>query len=584
MRFLGPVALGLGLSVSAAAVAASRPALEAEHAMVVSEQRLASEAGLDALRAGGNAIDAAVAVGYALAVTHPCCGNIGGGGFMLVHLKDGSEQVIDFREVAPLAARAEMYLDANGEVISGASQLGWRAVAVPGTVAGFEAALSAYGRLGRARVMAPAIALAANGFVLTQGDADIINAGRRTITLDPAARRIFLKPDGSSWQAGDRLRQIDLAQTLSLISKQGRDGFYQGKVAADLLRASAAAGGILSAADLANYRPTLRDPLHCVYRGLTVSTVPPASSGGLVLCEMLNVLAGYDLTGLGFHSAQALHLMTETMRNVFRDRNSLLGDPAFVQIPTERLLSADYADEIRGHIAPDRATPSDQLPPGSPSLEKTETTHFSVVDAEGNAVAVTFTINGLFGASVMAPGTGFFLNDEMDDFTVKPGVANMFGLRQGERNMIAPGKRPLSSMTPTIVSRGDQVFLVLGSPGGARISTLVLEALVNVVDYGMAPQEAVDAGRFHHQYQPDKLFAEPYAISPDSARLLREMGYALVQQRAWGAVGLIERAPRQVETAAGATVADQSLSGALRPGWLYGASDPRRPAGAATGY
>jgi gamma-glutamyltranspeptidase/glutathione hydrolase len=567
-----------------AADAASRPAVEAEHAMVVSEQHLASEAGIAILRAGGNAIDAAVAVGYALAVTHPCCGNIGGGGFMLIHLKDGSEKVIDFREMAPRAATRDMYLDAQGQPIPDASILGWKAVAVPGTVAGFEAALEAYGHLGRAAVMAPAIKLASDGYVLTRGDTDIIEYGHDALVADPVARKIFLRPDGTALQPGDRLLQGDLAATLRKIAKLGRDGFYRGPVAEAVVAASRLGGGMLDAADLAGYRPELRDPLRCDYRGLQVSVVPPPSSGGIGVCQMLTLLETYDLAAAGFHSAATVHDMTEAMRTVFRDRNTLLGDPAFIDNPVATLLSKDYAAEERLRIEPDRATPSAHLPQGSLAREQTETTHYSVVDREGNAVAVTFTINGLFGAAVMAPGTGFFLNDEMDDFTIKPGAANMFGLQQGVRNQIAPGKRPLSSMAPTIVSREGKVFLVLGSPGGSRIATHVLQAIVNIVDFGMKPQEAVDAPRFHHQFQPDQLFVEAFGFSADTAKILRAMGYLIADQRNSGAVGLIELAPQQLGSGIGQKVSDQSMSGGMRPGWLYGACDSRRPAGSAVGY
>ena len=582
MKRLGASLFALALAAGTAQ-AASRPAVEAEHAMVVSEQHYATEAGLAVLREGGNAVDAAVAVGYALAVTHPCCGNIGGGGFMLIHMADGTEKFVDFRETAPAAASKDMYLDASGNPVREASILGWKAVAVPGTVAGLELAEQSFGKLGRQKVMAPAIKLARDGYVLSRGDTDIIDYVKGRLAKDPEAAKIFLKPDGSTWQPGETLRQKDLAATLEKIAKQGRDAFYKGPVAEAVAKASAAGGGVLSAADFAGYQAELREPLHCTYRGLTVSTAAPPSSGGIGVCEMLDVLQGYDLTAAGFHSAQSIHEITEAMRNTFRDRNTLLGDPGFVDNPTGKLLSTDYAAEIRGRIT-DKATPSEQLADGSLSREKPETTHFSVVDAEGNAVAVTFTLNGFMGAAVMAPGTGFFLNDEMDDFTAKVGSANMFGLQQGARNLIAPGKRPLSSMAPTIVSKDGKVFLVLGSPGGSRISTHVLQTIIDIVDYGMKPQEAVDAPRFHHQFQPDKLYVEPFAVSADTAKALRDMGYTLADQPNSGAVGLIERAPDAGSTGAGTFVSDQSLSGKVRPGWLYGASDSRRPAGSAAGY
>lgn len=579
-RILAGVLLLAGVD----AMAASRPAIEAEHAMVVSEQYLASQAGIDILRQGGNAVDAAVAVGYALAVTHPCCGNIGGGGFMLIHLKDGSEKIIDFREAAPLNASRDMYLDANGKPDRSASIVGWRAVAVPGSVAGFEAALSGFGRLPRAKVMAPAIALAKDGYVLTRGDADFFDYGRRKLTGDPVAVKIFAGPDGAALQPGDLLRQPDLAASLQVIAKEGAKGFYQGKLADAVVAASGGAGGLLQKADFEQYRAVMRDPIHCNYRGYQISTAPPPSSGGIGVCEMLNVIEPFDMAGFGFHSAQSAHVMVEAMRSTFRDRNSLLGDPAFTDNPIERLLSKEYADQNRALIKPDRATPSDQLPPGMLGREKPETTHYSVVDQEGNAVAVTYTLNGFFGAGVMAPGTGFFLNDEMDDFTAKVGTANMFGLQQGARNEIAPGKRPLSSMAPTIVSRNGQIFMVLGSPGGSRIATHILQSIVNVIDYGMRPQEAVDAPRFHHQFQPDKLYVEPFGFSPDTARILASMGYELADQPASGAIGLIERGLVPERSASGEPVSDQALSGGLRPGWYYGAMDSRRPAGAAVGY
>lgn len=570
-----------GLLVAGAANAASRPAVEGEHAMIVSEQHYATQAGLQVLREGGNAVDAAVAVGYALAVTHPCCGNIGGGGFMLIHMADGTEKFIDFRETAPAAATPDMYLDTSGNPVREASIRGWKASGVPGTVAGFELAEQSFGKLGRQKVMAPAVKLARDGYVLSRGDTDILDYVKGRLAADPSAAKIFLKPDGAGYKPGETLRQEDLAKTLERIAKQGGDGFYKGPVADAVAKASAAGGGLIGAADLAGYKADLLEPLHCSYRGTLVSTAPPPSSGGIGVCEMLNVLSGYDLAAAGFHSSLAVHEITEAMRSTFRDRNTLLGDPDFVANPTGKLLSDAYAAEVRSRIT-DKATASDQLPEGSLAREKPETTHFSVVDQQGNAVAVTFTLNGFMGAGVMAPGTGFFLNNEMDDFTVKPGTANMFGLQQGVRNMIAPRKRPLSSMAPTIVSRDGKVFLVLGSPGGSRISTHVLQTIVNVVDYHMKPQEAVDAPRFHHQYQPDKLYAEPFAFSADTAKVLREMGYDLADQPTSGAVGLIERAP-DAGSGPGGYVSDQSLN-KMQPGWLYGASDSRRPAGSAEGY
>ncbi|HMA49295.1 MAG TPA: gamma-glutamyltransferase [Magnetospirillaceae bacterium] len=582
MRRVGASLFILGLVAAGAAKAASRPAVEGEHAMIVSEEHYATQAGLQVLREGGNAVDAAVAVGYALAVTHPCCGNIGGGGFMLIHMADGTEKFVDFRETAPAAATPDMYLDSAGNPVREASIRGWKASAVPGTVAGFELAEQSFGKLGRAKVMAPAVKLAHDGYSLSRGDTDILDYVKGRLAADPVAAKIFLKADGSSYKPGETLRQEDLAKTLERIAKQGGDAFYKGPVAEAVAKASAAGGGLISTADLAGYKAEMLEPLHCSYRGTLVSTAPPPSSGGIGVCEMLNVLSGFDLAGAGFHSALAVHEITEAMRSTFRDRNTLLGDPNFIANPTDKLLSDPYAAEVRSRIT-DKATASDQLPEGSLAREKQETTHFSVVDAQGNAVAVTFTLNGFMGSGVMAPGTGFFLNNEMDDFTVKPGTANMFGLQQGARNMIAPNKRPLSSMAPTIVSKDGKVFLVLGSPGGSRISTHILQAIVNVVDYGMKPQEAVDAPRFHHQFQPDKLYAEPFAFSADTAKMLKDMGYNLADQPTSGAVGLIERAPDAAGNGPGGFVSDMTM-GKMQPGWLYGASDSRRPAGSAEGY
>ena len=540
-----------------AANATAATAVEAEHGMVVSAQHLASEVGARILQAGGNAIDAAVAVGYALAVVDPCCGNIGGGGFMIVHLKDGRDTFINFRETAPAAATAAMYLDSAGEPINDLSRHGYRAVAVPGTVMGFDRAASEYGRLARASLIAPAIALARDGFVLGQADAELLDD--RRFGKDPAAARIFLRPDGSRFQPGDRLVQTDLAATLELIAQQGPDAFYEGPIAAAVEQASTANGGILNKRDFAEYTVTRMPPLTCSYRGYVLLAAPPPSSGGTTICEILGILEGYDLQTLGFHSPASIRLQVEAMRRTYRDRNTYLGDPAFVTNPLERLLSQDYAAALRAEIDAGKAV-SAAAPP--PSGEKAETTHYSVVDGEGNAVAVTYTINGSFGAGVIAPGTGFFLNNEMDDFTAKPGAPNLYGLVQGEANAIAPGKRPLSSMSPTLVEKDCRVFLVLGSPGGSRIISTVIETLINILDHGMGPQEAVDAPRLHHQWLPDEVAYERSSLPSDTIMALAGMGYKLVEQKPWGAVELVE----------------------IANGRLYGANDSRRPAGAAVGY
>ncbi len=564
--------------------AASLPAVEATGGMVVSAQRLAAEAGIEMLRKGGNAIDAAVAVGYAEAVTNPCCGNIGGGGFLTAHLADGRSVFINFRETAPAAASADMYLDAAGQVVAGSSLNGWKAAGVPGTVSGLDMALTRYGTLDRATVMAPAIRLARDGFVLTRGDTDILVRGAHRLRADPIVARIFLRPDGSTFEPGDRLVQTDLAMTLQAIADRGPDAFYRGTLPARVEAASRDGGGLLTTADFASYRAVETTPLRCGYRGYTILSAPPPSSGGVTLCQILHVLEGYDLASAGYHSAQATHLMIEAMRHAFLDRNTYLGDPAFVANPVDWLLSPAHATAIRAGIGP-RATPSASLRPGVAPHEKPETTHYSVMDAQGNAVAVTYTINGLFGAGVIAGDTGFLLNNEMDDFTIKVGVPNLFGLVQGEANAIAPGKRPLSSMSPTIVLRDGRVFLVLGSPGGSRIITITLQVILNMIDHRMAPREAVDAPRLHHQWLPDQVFVERFALSADTKERLVALGYSVVEQTPWGAAAMIavggEAPGHRAEPTSGN---DSTATAGMRRGFLYGANDPRRPAGAALGY
>ena len=559
---LVPVLLAfIDLSVLTAGAGAASPAaaVEAEHGMVVSAQHYASAVGAGILAQGGNAIDAAVAVGYALAVVDPCCGNIGGGGFMTIHLKDGRDTFINFRETAPAAATAAMYLDPAGKPVADLSRSGYLAAGVPGTVMGLEHAAQEYGRLARGVLLEPAINLARDGYVLSRADADILAIKADRFAKDPVVARVFLRPDGSRFEPGDRLVQTDLAAMLEAIAQQGPDAFYKGPIPAAVETASGASGGILTAQDFADYRVTEGPPLTCSYRGYRIVSAPPPSSGGTTLCEILNILEGYDLKPLGFGSARSVHLLVEAMRHAYRDRNTYLGDPAFVQNPLERLLSTDYAARIRAEIDAGNAAPSAAL---QPVHEKAETTHYSVVDGEGNAAAVTYTINGSFGAGVIAPGTGFFLNNEMDDFTVKPGTPNLYGLVQGEANAIARGKRPLSSMAPTLVEKDGRVFLVLGSPGGSRIITAVLETILDIVDYGMAPQQAVEAPRVHHQGQPDEIDFERSGLTPETTVELTTRGYKLVEQRPWGAVELIE----------------------IANGRLYGANDPRRPSGAAIGY
>nr|WP_308921183.1 gamma-glutamyltransferase [Janthinobacterium sp. J1-1] len=584
-RHLAPAALTvMALAVSTAVQAVSLPAVEAKSGMVVSSQHLASQVGVDIMKKGGNAIDAAVAVGYAQAVVNACCGNIGGGGFMTIHLADGRDTFINFREKAPAAASANMYQDADGNLKPGASLHGYLAVGVPGTVAGFDYAQRKYGKLTRAQVLAPAIKLAREGYILNRGDTDILDTTVAYFKKDPEAARIFLRKDGTPLQPGDRLVQKDLAKTLEAIARKGPDAFYKGAIPLAVEKAAKQGGGVITAADFAAYTTTEMAPLACSYRGYQFISAPPPSSGGVTLCQILNILEGYDMKKLGYNSAASVHYMTEAMRHAYKDRNTYLGDPDFVQNPVEHLLSKSYAAQIRSRILPDRATPSAQVQPNAQG-EKPETTHYSVVDKHGNAVSTTYTVNGRFGAVVIAPGTGFFLNDEMDDFTTKIGAKNMYGLVQGESNAIAPGKRPLSSMAPTLVTKDGKVFLVTGSPGGSRIITITLQSALNIIDYGMEPQEAVDAPRIHHQWLPDQVYYERRGLSVDTLNILTGMGYKMTEQSTWGATELIMMGlPNAAGVGAASAGNDSGVSGKVLPGYIYGANDGRRPAGSAVGY
>jgi gamma-glutamyltranspeptidase/glutathione hydrolase len=554
-----------------AAQAASLSPVAAEHGMVVSAQHLASQVGVDVLKKGGNAVDAAVAVGYALAVVYPAAGNLGGGGFMTLQLADGRKQFLDFREKAPLAATPNMYLDANGNVIKGLSTTGHMAVGVPGTVAGMEQALAKYGTMKRAAVIAPAIQLAERGFTLGEGDVDLMLTATDDFRKDAPSAAIFLNK-GAPFKPGQKLVQKDLANTLRLISRHGANGFYKGPVGKALVASSASGKGILTQADLDQYKVRELAPVECDYRGYHIVSAPPPSSGGVVICEMLNVLEGYPLKDLGYRSAQAVHYQIEAMRHAYVDRNSYLGDPDFVKNPLDRLLDKGYAAKIRASINPNKAAVSKDLKPGVAPHEGSNTTHYSIVDKYGNAVAVTYTLNDWFGAKVTAAKTGVLLNDEMDDFTVKVGVPNLYGLVQGEANAIAPGKRPLSSMSPTIVTRDGKPVMVVGTPGGSRIITAVLHTILNVIDYGMNVQEAVDAPRFHQQWLPDVTNVENFALSPDTRKMLISMGHNL-------------GAPQPENHVAAILVGAQSLNGKPRGAYkFFGANDPRRNTGLALGY
>jgi gamma-glutamyltranspeptidase/glutathione hydrolase len=551
--------------------AASIAPVAAEHGMVATAQHLATKVGVDVLKRGGNAVDAAVAVGYALAVVYPAAGNLGGGGFATIRFADGRSTFIDFRERAPRAARPDMYLDASGNVVKNASTRGHLAVGVPGSVAGLELMREKYGTRKRGELIAPAISFAEHGFALEQGDLDMFLTATEDLRKDAASAAIFLKKN-DPYHVGDKVVQKDLAKTLRRIAQLGVDGFYKGPVAEAIARSSKAGGGIVTTEDLAAYRPREMAPVECDYRGYRVISAPPPSSGGAIVCEILNIVEGYALKDLGFHGAQAVHFQVEAMRHAYMDRNSYLGDPDFVKNPLERLLDKKYAEAIRATIDPDKAAVSKELKPGVAPHEGTNTTHFSIVDNDGNAVALTYTLNDWFGARVTAAGTGVLLNDEMDDFTIKLGVPNTFGLVQGQANAIAPGKTPLSSMSPTIVTKDGKVFMVLGTPGGSRIITVVALTIINVVDYGMNIQEAVDAPRFHQQWLPEATNVERFALSPDTEKLLLAKGHKLGNPQPANHVSAI---------IVGAPAAGAKPIGNNR---LYGANDPRRNTGLAAGY
>ena len=625
--------------------AASPAPVAAGHGMVVTAQHLATHVGVDVLKAGGNAVDAAVAVGYVLAVVYPAAGNLGGGGFMTIQLADGRKTFLDFREKAPLAATADMYLDQDGNVVKGASTYGHLAVGVPGTVSGMEMARAKYGTMQRPALLGPAIRYARDGFVLEQGDVNMLMTATENFRKDPASAAIFLN-HGKPYKAGQKLVQHDLANTLKLISEHGTAGFYAGPVGKAIVASSREGNGIITQADLNEYSTRERKPVECSYRGYGIVSAPPPSSGGVALCEMLNILEGYPLQALGYRSAQAVQYQIEAMRHAYVDRNSYLGDPDFVKNPVEQLLDKNYAARIRAMIAPDRAGDSmnmmehfkafDDSPvradaspfdtseasahrvhpfvvryrtitdvskpetsreftlrylrangemnygmlndpdvpphPVSAPHEGTNTTHYSIVDQWGNAVSVTYTLNNWFGAGVTAAHTGVLLNDEMDDFTIKAGVPNSFGLVQGEANAIAPGKRPLSSMSPIIVTRDGKPVMVLGTPGGSRIITTVLLTILNVIDYGMDIQQAVDAPRFHQQWLPDYTNLEPDAISPETRNILEGWGQKF-------------GSPQEANHVAAILVGAPSLNGKpVGKNRYYGANDTRRRTGLALGY
>jgi gamma-glutamyltranspeptidase/glutathione hydrolase len=555
-------ALGLAVAVAGGAAAAFEP-VAARHGMVVSSEAHASEAGVEMLRAGGNAVDAAVAVGLALAVTHPFAGNLGGGGFMLIHWARGDSVLVDYREQAPGAATRDMYLDGRGQVIPGASIVGARAVAVPGTVAGLALAEQKYGRLGWARVLQPAVRLARQGFPVSYALARSLREAQGLLGRFPESRHIFLR-DGRFYEPGELFRQPELAETLEQLAAHGPQAFYRGALAAQIVATMKKYHGLVSAADLAAYQAKLRQPLVGHFRGYTILSAPPPSSGGVALIEMLNILEPLDLGAPD--SFASMRLMIEAMRRAYADRAAYLGDADFVSVPVAGLTSRAYAAQLRAEIL--AARPDAPVGAGQPEpYESSQTTHYSVVDAEGNTVANTYTLNNGYGSGVTVEGAGFLLNDEMDDFAAKPGTPNMFGLVQGEANAIAPRKRPLSSMTPTIVldRAGEKapVCLVLGSPGGGTIINTVLEVLLNVLAFHMDIREAVTAPRFHNQWLPDEVVVEKWGFSADTLERLREAGYRLRERSQIGECEAVE-----IDAATG---------------WRFGAADPRSD-GKAVGY
>src|SRR5271169_2015686 len=545
-HFILPGIVALALCGQALAGSVMRPT-HAPKAMVVSVQPDASDAGVEVMKTGGNAVDAAVAVGFALAVTHPEAGNLGGGGFMLFRRPDGEVHFLDYREKAPSKATADMYLDKDGNVITDMSTVGYKAIAVPSSVAGMAFAQQHWGKLSLVRVMEPAIRLARDGFVLDYGAA--MDLRDDDLAKFPESRKIFQR-DGNFYQPGDVFKQPELARTLERIAKNP-DDFYHGDLARELAAAMLKGGGLITAEDLAAYEVKERQPIRGTYRGYEVISAPPPSSGGVALVEILNILEGYDLEKQGNRSAESIHLTAEAFQRAFFDRAEFMGDPDFSKIPVAQLIDKRYAEAWRETIPLRRATPASDLKrpaiftkldqyaashPQPKSIREPEhTTHYSVVDPEGNAVSVTTTLNDSFGSRVTAEGLGFLMNNEMDDFAAKQGVPNMYGLIQGPANAVGANKRPLSAMTPTIVLKDGQLFLVLGSPGGPRIITTVANILIGVVDYGMNIQEAVNAARFHQQWMPDQIMLEQYNLSPDTVQILENMGHKLKTDREfWG--------------------------------------------------
>lgn len=575
---LGALALGLALAFAPVASQAEAPVAAplvkydyeqdifhpvfAKHGMVAAEHELASRIGVDVLKRGGNAVDAAVAVGFALAVVLPNAGNLGGGGFMMLHdAKSGQEVALDFREIAPAKASRDMYLDEKGNVAEGRSLYTHLAVGVPGTVAGMEHALKRWGTMKLADLIAPSIKLAEQGFVVSPTLAKMLEVEKDNLGKWETTRAIFFK-NGAPLKAGDKLVQKDLAKSLRLIARQGSKVFYQGEIGDKIVAEMAQHGGLIGKGDLKNYKVEERAPVSGEYRGYKVVSMPPPSSGGTHIIQILNMLERYPLSQYGVNSAQTIHYMAESMKLAYADRAEYLGDPGFVKVPVKGLTSKKYADELAQRIDPAKVLAAASIKPGKPQpYESDQTTHYSIVDGKGSAVAVTYTLNLNFGSGIVAKGTGILLNDEMDDFSAKPGVPNAYGLIGGEANAIQPGKRPLSSMSPTLVLKNGKPWLVTGSPGGARIITTTLQTIVNAIDFGMNPAEAASTPRVHHQWLPDELRVEK-GLSPDTLSILQKQGYKVSVKPTMGRTQTIQ----------------------LRDDGLYGYSDPRNPDGATFGY
>ncbi|WP_434745473.1 gamma-glutamyltransferase [Candidatus Pantoea rara] len=538
--------------------------VKAQHGMVASVDAMATQVGVEILRQGGNAVDAAVAVGFALAVTHPQAGNLGGGGFMLLRTASGRATAIDFREMAPGHASRDMFLDKQGNADSKLSLTSHLASGTPGTVAGLALAAQKYGTLPLSTLLAPAIKLARDGIPVNDALADDLKTyGKEVLVTHPNSKAIFYKPDGTPWQKGDRLVQKNLAHSLQLIARQGPDAFYKGEIADEIAGEMAQHGGLINKADLAAYRAVERKPVSGTYRGYEVFSMPPPSSGGIHIVQILNILENFDLAKMGFGSADAMQVMAEAEKYAYADRSEYLGDPDFVKVPWQALTSKAYARSLAQHIDVAKARPSSEIKPGKlEPYESNQTTHFSVVDKQGNAVAVTYTLNTYFGSGIVAGNSGILMNNEMDDFSAKPGTPNVYGLVGGEANAVQPAKRPLSSMSPTIIAKGGKTWLVTGSPGGSRIITTVLQMVVNSIDFGMNVAEATNAPRFHHQWLPDQLRVEK-GFSPDTLRLLEAKGQHVKVLPSMGSTQSIMIGP---------------------DGMLYGASDPRSIDDLSAGY